>query len=154
MSTLLATAPLPDRPVTPFPFMWRFPGSHFTAQTFHPQPSHHQRQRSLSAPNPVAPDLQSWSTHANPAMVNPQALQSPPIRETTWTFPATGLETPAHASGGFQSFAMLQDGAEGESSRLVKTPSFESSGGAGCKTRFGNGWETDEGDEVQGSYPY
>lgn len=79
---------------------------------------HHQRQRSFSAPNPIAPE-HNWASLASPEMVIPPFMESPRMSGTNWTFPVTALQTPSRTAGGsYQSLAILQSQ---EGGRLVRT---------------------------------
>lgn len=107
---------------------------------------HHQRQRSFSAPNPIAPE-HNWASLASPEMVIPPAMESPQMSGTNWTFPVTALQTPSRTAGGsYQSLAILQSqegGTVGE--HFPETPGTglgEMHGG------FGGGPGLEEVDEV------
>jgi len=93
----------------------------------------HQRQRSFSAPNPLASE-ETWSTLTSPVMVIPP-MESTQLSGTgtTWTFPVTALQTPAHSAREYQSAAMLQKSHEVEA------------GGSGGEMRMGREEERDVG---------
>lgn len=145
------TFPLSAQPITPFPSTWRFPTNTTTSEHFSPlHPTHpagmgyHQRQRSFSAPNPMAtaPDPHTdWSTLASPAMIipPPNSPMSGP-GGTHWTFPISALQTPAY-SAGFQTFGMLQTGQPGGSAGVM-TPVYM----AGAHMASGDVSDEEDGD--------